>query len=233
MISGICPAEVYNIQNARNVISFRSIPFAAKINEPKSDVFVKSSGGFNEYGLKIQKCETKEDLRAFNRTIEKEFKMTILDKPIRQVLLLDAKLKKVKRGQYLIKNENNEITGAFHLYENKPDKKFYRQLYIAEMCVPEKFHKTKTSYDTLKTIFSFIKEKSKDFDCLTLDVDCTNKSLIHMYKKLGFYISGYDQGFYSMINALNPEVKDVFPEMDESIQKMINIKPHIHVGKKS
>jgi len=220
MISGICPAEVYNIQNARNIISFRSIPFAAQINESKEDVFVKSFNDFNEYGLKVQKCENKEDARDFNKTIEKEFKMTILDKPVRQVLFLDANLKKVKRSQYLIKNENNEITGAFHLYENSPNEKHYRQLYIAEMCVPQKFHKTKTSYDTLKTIFGFIKEKSKDFDCLTLDVDSRNKSLIHMYKKLGFYISGYEQGFYSMINAINPEVKEAFPEIDVNMQKM-------------
>ena len=220
MISGICPAKVYSIQNAQNVISFRSIPFAVPINEPKTDIFVKSGDNFNEYGLKVQKCETKEDLKAFDKTIKKEFKMTVLDKPVRQVLLLDANLKKVKRSQYLIKNKNNEITGAFHLYENSPNEKHYRQLYVAEMCVPQKFHKTKTSYDTLKTIFSFIKDKSEGFDCLTLDVDSRNKSLIHMYKKLGFYIRSYDNGFYSMVNALNPEVKEVYPEMDENMLKM-------------
>ena len=212
MISAVSPVKAYNIQNVQKIISFCSIPFAA--NKKGEDVFVKSGNDFNEYGLKVQKCKTKADIKAFNRTIKKEFNMTILDKSSRWVVLFDADLNKINRAQYCIKNQNNEITGVFHLYEDESDENCYKQLYIAEMCVPQKFHKTKTSYNTLKTIFEFIKKKSKDFDCLTLNVDSKNKSLVHMYKKLGFYIMGYEQGYYSMINALNPEVKKIFPEIN-------------------
>lgn len=223
MISAVYPSEICNAQNVQKITSFCSIPFAA--NKKEVDVFVKSHNVFNEYGLKLQKCETKDDLKDFNKTVEDEFKITFFDKPVRRALFLKADLQNIKRSQYLIKNEKDEITGAFHLYENMHDKNNYKQLYVAEMCIPEKFQKTKTSYGTLKTIFGFIKDKSKDFDCLVLDVDSKNKSLVRMYKKLGFYVKDCKWGYYSMICAVNPEVKDKIPELDVSKFKLI--KPHI------
>lgn len=218
----ISPIKAYNIKYNQNFINFAGNPFINPENNKVKDVFEKSSDNLSDSSLTVHKCETRADLKDFNRTIEKEFNISILDKPTRKSALWWNSLNNIKSSRYLIKNKNDEITGAFHLLVDcsKKENK-YKRLHIAELCVPEKFQKTKTSHDTLKVMFNEIKDKAEDFDYLTLDVDCDNKSLINMYKKLGFYIRDYNWGFYSMINVINPDIDIQVDEYDEKSGELI------------
>ena len=217
----ISPIKAYNIKYNQNFINFAGNPFINPENNKVKDVFEKSSDNLSESDLTVQKCGTISDIKDFNRTIEKGFKISILDKPARKSALWWNSLNNIKSSKYLVKNKNDEITGAFHLFEYPEKDSKYKRLHIAELCVPEKFQKTKISHDTLKVMFNEIKNKAEDVDYLTLDVDCDNKSLINMYKKLGFYIRDYNWGFYSMINVINPDVDIQVNEYDEKNGELI------------
>ena len=221
MISSIYPSYTQNLLNLRKTVSFLGNPFVNPENSKVKDVFEKTPDYLSESQLRVQKCETGEDLKDFHNTISKEFKICILDRPARKSTLWWNKINNIKCSQYLIKNKNDEITGAFHLFEYPNSEGEYKRLHIAEMCVPKKFQKTKTSHDTLKVMFNEIKNKAENFDYLTLDVDCDNKSLINMYKKLGFYIRDYSFGFYSMINVINPDISVKVNEYDEKTGELV------------
>ena len=107
MISAVYPVKTYNIQNAQKIISFCSVPFAAN---KKEDVFVKSRNNFNEYGLRVQKCDSKSDISVCNKMIEEEFKLSMADKSARRTILLtESFFKKSKSSHYLIKNKNQRL----------------------------------------------------------------------------------------------------------------------------